>query len=140
MRGRFQFFLELGEALADALRYQVRYQMHWGHKVSNKGGQVEVTRAEFNEAYGAGDKTPEPPEIPDAVAHVWEWWWRLNARRSSGFDSMSPLSYSEIYHWSALTRTQITPDEINMLMQLDDAYLAAVNTERKEQRERDKTK
>ena len=53
---------------------------------------------------------------------------------------MSPLSYSEIYHWSALTRTQITPDEINMLMQLDDAYLAAVNTERKEQRERDKTK
>jgi hypothetical protein len=72
--------------------------------------------------------------------HVWDWFWQLNARRCPGFDSMAPISYSDIYHWVTLTRTQITPDEIRMLIQLDDAYLQAISTERKEQRERDKTK
>jgi len=114
--------------------------MHWGHKVIGKDGQIEATRAEYNEAFGAEEKTPEAPDIPDAAMHVWEWFWRLNARRPPGFDSMAPLTYSEIYHWSALTRTQITPDEINMIVQMDDAYLQAISAERKEQRDRDKAK
>jgi len=113
--------------------------MHWGHKAMAKGGEIDATRAEYNAAFGSSDKTPDTPEIPDAVTHVWEWWWHLNARRIPGFDSMSPLTYSEIYHWSALTRTQIAPAEIGMLIQMDDAYLRAVATERKEQRNRDKT-
>lgn len=108
--------------------------MHWGHKVISKDGQAEVTRAEYNAAFGV--ESPDEPEIPDVVMHVWEWWWRLNARRSPGFDAMAPLTYFEIYHWSALTRTQITPDEIGMLIQMDDAYLVAVGTERKEQHDR----
>jgi len=137
MRGRNEFFLELGEALADVLKYQVRYSMHWGHKVSGKGGQVDATRVEYNAAFGV--ESPDPPPIPDAVTHVWEWWWKLNARRVPGFDSMSPLTYSEIYHWSVLTRTKIATQEINMLIMMDDAYLQAVNAERKEQRERDKS-
>ena len=136
MRGRYQFFLELGDALADRMRHQVRYGMLWGHKVNGKDGEVEVTRAEFNASFGVD--SPEAPEIPDAVAHVWEWWWKLNARRLPGFEAMAPLSYSEIYHWSALTRTQITPAEIGILIQMDDAYLQAVSAERKEQRERGK--
>ena len=109
--------------------------MHWGHKITGKDGQVDATRAEYNAAFGV--EVPEPPDVPDQVIHVWGWWWHLNSRRAPGFDAMSPLSYSDIYHWSALTRTQITPDEINMLIQMDDAYLQAVNAERKEQRDRD---
>ena len=125
--------------MADVLRHQVRYQMHWGHTIMAKGGGVDATREEYNAAFGSSHKTPEAPQIPDSVMHVWEWWWHLNARRNPGFDSMSPLTYSEIYHWSALTRTQITPTETSMLILMDDAYLAAVATERKEQRERNKT-
>ena len=111
--------------------------MHWGHKVSGKDGEVDVTREEYNAAFGAD--SPEQPEIPDAVTHVWGWWQQLTARRKPGFESLSPLTYSEIYHWSALTRTQITPTEISMLVQMDDAYLLAVNTERKGQRDRNTT-
>jgi len=110
--------------------------MKWGHKVLSKEGQIEVTRAEYNEAFGV--ESPDPPAIPDAVIHVWEWWWQLSARRSSGYDSISPLSYSEIYYWSALTRTQISPIEIDIIVKLDDAYIRAVATERREQRDREK--
>ena len=79
MRGRYQFFLELGESLAEILRHQVRYQMHWGHKITGKDGQVDATRTEYNAAFGV--EVDEPPDVPDQVIHVWGWWWNLNARR-----------------------------------------------------------
>jgi hypothetical protein len=110
--------------------------MHWGHSISTKDGQVEVTRAEYNESFGV--EVPEVPEIPDAVSHVWDWWWELNARRAPGGESVAPITFSEIYHWSSLTRTQITPSEIGMMIQMDDAYLRSVAEERKEQRARNR--
>lgn len=111
--------------------------MHWGHKVQQgRGEEIEVTRSEYNAAFGY--PSPDPPEIPDEVSHVWEWWWQLNARRMPGFDSVAPLTYSDIYHWSVLTRTQVTPTEIAMLIKMDDAWLQAVNQEKREQRDRGK--
>ena len=110
--------------------------MHWGHSISTQDGQVDVTRAEYNESFGV--EVPEAPEIPDAVVHVWDWWWHLNARRQTGGESVQPISYSEIYHWSSLTRTQITPSEIEMIIQMDDVYLRSVAEERKEQRARNR--
>ena len=136
MRGRYKFFLILGEDLADVLRHQVRYEMHWGHKTLSKDGQVDVTRAEYNEGFGV--ETPEAPDIPDAGLHIWEWWWKLNSRRVTYSEVQAPLTYSEIYHWSILTRTQISPSEIDVLMIMDDAYLGAVADERKDQRARNK--
>lgn len=109
--------------------------MHWGHKVSSKEGQQDATREEYNAAFGV--VSPEPPEIPDAIAHVWAWFWELSARRAPGFDSITPLSYSDIYHWSALTRTQITPSEIAILIQTDDAFLQQMSRERRDQHERE---
>lgn len=100
-----------------------------------KNGQVEVTRFEYNAAFGV--ESPDEPEVPGAVTHVWDWWWHLNARRLPGFDAMAPITYSDIYYWSTLTRIQITPDEITMLIQMDNAYLQAVGEERKEQHNRD---
>jgi hypothetical protein len=110
--------------------------MHWGHKISGKGTEVEVTRAEYNASFGVD--VPYCPDIPDAVSHVWGWWWKLNARRRPGYDSMSPISYFQIYSWSVLTRTQVSPAEVDILTMMDDAYLRAVADERKEQRDRDK--
>ena len=104
-----------------------------------KGGEIDATRAEYNAAFGSSHETPDTPETPDAVIHVWPWWKQLDARRKPGFDSMEPITYGEIGTWSSLTRTQITPAEIGMLIQMDDAYLRAVATERKGQRDRDKT-
>ena len=123
--------------MVEALEHHVRYEMIWGHKVYNKSGRVEVNRAEYNTAFGV--ESPDSPTIPDAVIHIWGWWWHLNSRRPPGYDSIPPLTYSEIQHWSALTRTQVTPTEIGIIMRVDDAYLQAVRTERKEQRDRDKT-
>lgn len=110
--------------------------MKWGHTLNNREGPVEVTRAEYNENFGV--EVPEAPEIPDAGLHIWEWWWRLSSRRITYSEVMAPLSYSDIFHWSILTRTQISPSEIEVLFAMDDAYLSAVAAERKGQRERER--
>lgn len=110
--------------------------MNWGHKVISKDGPVDATRTEFNAAFGV--ESPDRPDIPDAGFHVWEWWWLLNARRIPSSDSMAPITYTEIHHWFTLTNTLVTPPEIRMLIQMDDAYLQSVAIERKEQRERNK--
>lgn len=111
--------------------------MHWGHTVIGREGNVEVTREEYNAAFGVD--SPDAPEVPDIVSHVWDWWWKLNARRAPGFDAMAPITYDDIYKWSAITRTPITPSEVDMLIQMDDAYLLAVGIERKGQRDKGKS-
>jgi hypothetical protein len=110
--------------------------MHWGHTTLSKEGQVEVTRAEYNESFGV--ETPEAPDLPDAGSHIWEWWRQLDSRRVTYSEVAAPLTYSEIYYWSTLTRTQISPSEIDVLIIMDDTYLKAVADERKEQRARAK--
>lgn len=108
--------------------------MKWGHEIGSKNGPISVTRAEYNAAFGV--EVPEAPDIPDAGAHVLAWWQHLSARRPAAFDGLAPIPYTELYYWSALTRTMITPAEISIIMQIDGAYIEAVNIERQEQRER----
>jgi len=62
----------------------------------------------------------------------------LNARRPPGFDSVNPLSWTEISGWAMLTGTQITPEEVTLIVRMDDEFLAVVTEERKAQREREK--
>jgi hypothetical protein len=108
--------------------------------VRGPDGPVDVTRAEWNASFGAELKTPDDPEIPDCLTHVWGWWWELHSRRQPAFDGEAPLSYADIYHWSQLTRNIITPDEIQILMRMDDAYREQMAVERKERHERDQPK
>jgi hypothetical protein len=98
--------------------------------------QKEVTRADYNEAAGA--ETPLQPELPMCAEHVWHWWWELNARRPPGFESLTPFSFSEINHWISLTGKRVTVREIGWLTQMDDAWMHAISTERKDRIERDK--
>ena len=83
------------------------------------------TRRQRNTKFGH----PSPDyDAPDAVAHVWEWFWDLSARRKSGPEA---LTYAEIGEWQRLTGTAIRPEEVEMLMKMDDAFLADVREEQR---------
>ena len=112
--------------------------MHWGHTVVSKSGPVEVTRQEQNTQ--AGVETPAQPELPFCAEHVWPWWWELNARRAPGFESIVPISYSEICHWMIATGRTLLPHETRWLVAMDDAWLDEIAKERKARQERDKEK
>jgi len=80
---------------------------------------------------------PEP-EIPEGFDHLWSFWWQLNSRRQPGFESVTPISWTEICSWAVLTGTQIMPEEVALLVRMDDEFLSVVAEERKAQREREK--
>lgn len=77
---------------------------------------------------------PSPEyEVPEAGDHVWEWFWALSARRRSGPEA---LTYAEVGEWARLTATPIRPEEVEMLMRMDDAFLSEVREEQAAQIEK----
>jgi hypothetical protein len=77
---------------------------------------------------GAGlqvEEDEEPPELPDEVAYLWQFWLELHAGRSSGGFGVNPLSYSDIQAWSALTDEPLDPWEVRALRAVDTVYLVS---------------
>jgi hypothetical protein len=104
--------------------------------LASREGPVEVDRLTYNEQAGA--ETPEQPDVPECARRVWKWWWELNARRPPGFDSVVPLSYTEIRNWILLTGTMVAPEEIQWLIQMDNAWLGQIATEKQDKADREK--
>lgn len=74
----------------------------------------------------------EPPEDGE---HIWSWFWELSNKRHQGMNGPQPLTYPDINMWSRMTGTILLREEIAILMQMDDAYIAAVADEHKAQRD-----
>lgn len=92
------------------------------------------TRRQRNRKFGQ----PAPDvEVPPEGSHVWHWFWSLSNRRRSGPEA---LSYAEVGEWQRLTHTPIRPEEVEMIMRMDDAYLAEVRKEQAAAIERAKEK
>lgn len=83
------------------------------------------TRRQRNVRFGQAERN-KPVIVPAGGGHVWDWFWRLSNRRRSGPE---PLSYAEVGEWQRLTRTPIRPEEVEMLMKMDGAYLTEVRKE-----------
>lgn len=94
-----------------------------------------LTREDYASRMNAA--IPDEPEIPDIIEHVWHWFWGLSDRRQRGFDSPNPLSYVEIDAWLRLSRTLVLPQEIDLILVMDSAWLAAV-AEMRDERSKDK--
>lgn len=107
--------------------------MYWGHEVSQGSETVRVTRAEYNQSFGA--LVPEEPEIPDCAAHVWLLFWRLNSRRQSG-ESIQPISCSEVEAFLRLTGMSVTPEDFGLIEAMDNAFIGQCSEERAGQMER----
>lgn len=91
-------------------------------------------RRDRNRRFGV----PSPPVVvPDEAEHVWEWFWKLSNRRRAGPES---LTYAEIGEWQRLTGQQVLPEEVEMLMKMDDSYLATVRDEQAAAAERQREK
>lgn len=46
-----------------------------------------------------------------SLRYVWHWFNELSFS--------APLTYSELYHWTILTKRELTPFEVDLLMELN---------------------
>lgn len=88
------------------------------------------TRRQRNERF---EEASPDIEVPEEGGHVWDWFWTLSARRRSGPEA---LSFGEVAEWCRLLLQDVLPAEVEMLMEMDDAYLRAVREEQAASRAR----
>lgn len=67
----------------------------------------------------------EPLPIPPGADELFALFWQL--RRAAGSNGMAPnaISFSEVGAWQALTGVTLTPAEVDILLSMDNAALAA---------------
>jgi len=111
--GSFEFFAWLTQSLCAGVKFLVEMD------TPRKGGTT--LRQNLMQA----GRPIEPPEIPPEGKHVWLWFWDLHQGRGGGFGP-APLAYGEIEAWGRLLRTAPRAWEVEMLRQMDVAYLSAV--------------
>lgn len=116
----------------------MRWHFKWGLTVAGQEGPVEITDYEYKQFFG--DPLPEEPEIPEAGALAWHYFWILHRRRQPAFDGLAPLSYGDIRNWSEMTRTVITPEEVEYITTIDDAFLLGVSEGRERKRKRQESR
>lgn len=106
-------------------------------KTVKQGDQeYKVTREEYAARYNA--TIPEEPEIPEEGQHLWDWFWVLSERRQKGFDSANPITFSEIKAWVDVTGVIVLPEEVEVLIIMDTAYLKAISQEQDARRQETK--
>lgn len=71
-----------------------------------------------------------PPELdggdlPPEAAHVWSFFIALHRARGSNGMGPNPLSYSDIAAWSSLTGIIIRSSELEVLLDIDQAWLSS---------------
>lgn len=72
-------------------------------------------------------------EVPLEGAHLWDWFWTLSSRRRGGPEA---LTFAEVGEWQRLTQTMVRPEEVALLMKMDDAFLIEMGKEQKAAAER----
>lgn len=88
------------------------------------------TRRQRNARFGA--QSPDL-EAPFAGELILEWFWHLSAFRGEGVSGPAPIRHADIRDWSVLSHTPLRPEEVTILLQLDQAYRSALSAEMADQ-------
>lgn len=86
--------------------------------IERQTGRRPVARDPFE-----GIDTADCPEVRE---YVWDWFVELATRRTGGAVGPNPLSHGELLAWATLTERDLTPEEVRLLMRLDDVALATL--------------
>ncbi|NGO50424.1 hypothetical protein G6N73_04385 [Mesorhizobium camelthorni] len=68
------------------------------------------------------------PPFPVPLAYLWRAFWRLRRRKGAGMSGREPIEWADLVAYLALTKTTLTPWEIEVIEDLDDLYRAATPT------------
>ena len=63
-------------------------------------------------------------ELPDDVAHVWEWFREVHLGRQPGSFGPAGISHMDLLAWRINMRRRPTPSEISAILYLDRVWLS----------------
>lgn len=63
--------------------------------------------------------------LPVEVAHIWEYFLRLNAKRTNGGMAPNPISDEQVLAWQTRHRIRLDPFESDCIDALDQVFLSS---------------
>ena len=88
----------------------------------------ESLRTHLLSVYRQTGKLPEQlaiePDMPQSVAHVWQYFTELHRTRGGNGFGANPIAYMEIESWCRLSGISLYPWEVALITALDNAYLS----------------
>ena len=94
--------------------------------------QVERSTGKWPSGY-----EPLPP--PDVAEHIWQVYWELRAASHVGFSGPCHISFIEIDAWERVRGIRLEPFVLDLLMQMDGAYLKGYYAKKSETAKAKKT-
>ena len=64
-------------------------------------------------------------DLPVEVAYIWEYFVRLNTKRTNGGMAPNPISDEQVLAWQTRHRIRLDPFESGCIDALDQVYLAS---------------
>lgn len=77
-----------------------------------------------------------PPDLPDALEHLWEWFLDLHGARQASSAGPLPFPYGAILDYAKATGKVIWTWEVKVLKAMDREYLAVIAESQAERRAR----
>lgn len=62
-------------------------------------------------------------ELPESFKYIWDYFLRLNQKRTSNGFGVNPLSYTEVKNFFELLQITTDPFEVEVLMLLDNVAM-----------------
>ena len=72
--------------------------------------------------FARGRSKAEPPPLPRALRHVWDWFLALNGTRQAG-RGPNPISFMEIEAFCRLCTVSMTGWEVGLIKRIDHVAL-----------------
>lgn len=79
------------------------------------------------EARGIDTGELVPPPVPSDCRPLLQTFWELRRAAGSNAFGKNPITYSELAAWQSLYGVQLQPFEVDLLLHMDRAAIAAAN-------------
>lgn len=96
------------------------------------------SRREKNERFRMGHLNPPAEPVVEGGERIEAVFWRLSRFRSQGMGGPEPLQPLAVHGWRAVTGRYLSLQEIEIIFDLDAAYLTAYRREMAPKEEGDK--
>lgn len=91
----------------------------------DKGVSLRARLEQVEEQTGNRPPDLDGPPLPEVVDHLPEIHLELRAAAGGTGFGPAPVAYAELWAWCTLTGVMLDPFEVECIMALDAAYLAA---------------
>lgn len=107
----------------------VAYQIEWQTPLPKDAVTLEgETKTELFERFGKSKQVPDEPSLQGQFHYLLDYFSEIASKRQPSATTIAPIQFTEILAWQKLRQIVLTPLELDILLQVDDAVCSIITT------------